>query len=173
MKFILMFCFKKLQNLLILRNYFRLKEHVENPENPPILIFPEGTCINNTAVTQFKKGAFEVGATIYPIALKVREISINEYAYVVVGKLIKIICQYDARFGDAFWNSSKQSGFQHVVEMMSSWAIVCDIYYLPPMERKVDETSIQFANRVKAVIAAQMNVVNLSWYVEQPCKYFR
>ncbi|XP_065221461.1 glycerol-3-phosphate acyltransferase 4-like [Planococcus citri] len=118
----------------------RLRDHVSNPKNPPILIFPEGTCINNTAVTQFKKGAFEVGATVFPIALK-----------------------YNALYGDPFWNSSKQSGFQHVIEMMTSWAIKCDIYYLPPMERKPDETSIQFANRVKAVIANKMKVVNLSW----------
>lgn len=47
--------------------------------------------------------------------------------------------------------------------MMTSWAIVCDIYYLPPMEREPNETSVQFANRVKAEIAKKMNVVNLSW----------
>ncbi len=39
---------------------FRLKEHVEDPNKLPILIFPEGTCINNTSVMQFKKGSFEV-----------------------------------------------------------------------------------------------------------------
>ena len=38
----------------------RLREHVEDPEKLPILIFPEGTCINNTVVMQFKKGSFEV-----------------------------------------------------------------------------------------------------------------
>jgi 1-acyl-sn-glycerol-3-phosphate acyltransferase len=40
----------------------RLKEHVEDPNKLPILIFPEGTCINNTSVMQFKKGSFEVSA---------------------------------------------------------------------------------------------------------------
>ena len=44
----------------------RLKEHVEDPDKLPILIFPEGTCINNTSVMQFKKGSFEVGGKIYP-----------------------------------------------------------------------------------------------------------
>lgn len=39
----------------------RLKKHISDPTNPPILIFPEGTCINNTSVMQFKKGSFEVG----------------------------------------------------------------------------------------------------------------
>ena len=50
----------------------RLLEHVEDPNKLPILIFPEGTCINNTSVMQFKKGTFEVGGTIYPVAIKVR-----------------------------------------------------------------------------------------------------
>lgn len=49
----------------------RLREHVEDPDKLPILIFPEGTCINNTSVMQFKKGTFEVGGVIYPVAIKV------------------------------------------------------------------------------------------------------
>ena len=54
---------------------------MEDPDKLPILIFPEGTCINNTSVMQFKKGSFEVGGVIYPVAIK-----------------------YDSKFGDAFWN---------------------------------------------------------------------
>lgn len=37
-----------------------LQEHVKDPDKLPILIFPEGTCINNTSVMLFKKGSFEV-----------------------------------------------------------------------------------------------------------------
>ena len=37
-----------------------LKEHFDDPNKLPIIIFPEGTCINNTSVMQFKKGSFEV-----------------------------------------------------------------------------------------------------------------
>ena len=33
----------------------RLKAHVEDPTKLPILIFPEGTCINNTSVMQVRK----------------------------------------------------------------------------------------------------------------------
>lgn len=51
--------------------FCRLKKHISDPTNPPILIFPEGTCINNTSVMQFKKGSFEVGGVIYPVAIKV------------------------------------------------------------------------------------------------------
>lgn len=49
----------------------RVKEHTEDPNNYPILLFPEGTCINNTSVMMFKKGIFEIPATIYPVAIKV------------------------------------------------------------------------------------------------------
>ncbi|XP_018330088.1 glycerol-3-phosphate acyltransferase 4 [Agrilus planipennis] len=118
----------------------RLKEHVSNPENPPILIFPEGTCINNTSVMQFKKGSFEVDTVIYPVAIK-----------------------YDPRFGDAFWNSSRYSMLQYLYMMMTSWAIVCDVWYLPPMYKREGETAVDFANRVKSVIAKQGGLVDLVW----------
>ena len=49
----------------------RLREHVEDPNKLPILIFPEGTCINNSAVMMFKKGSFEVGGRVFPVAIKV------------------------------------------------------------------------------------------------------
>nr|CAD7401704.1 unnamed protein product [Timema cristinae] len=116
----------------------RLREHVSDPNNPPILIFPEGTCINNTSVMQFKKGSFEVGSVIYPVAIK-----------------------YDPKFGDAFWNSSRFSMIQYLYMMMTSWAIVCDVWYLPPMYQQEGESAIDFANRVKSVIARQGGLVDL------------
>ncbi|RVE41378.1 hypothetical protein evm_013967, partial [Chilo suppressalis] len=118
----------------------RLKEHISVPGNPPILIFPEGTCINNTSVMQFKKGSFEVGGTIYPVAIK-----------------------YDPRFGDAFWNSSRYGMLHYLLNMMTSWAIVCDVWYLPPMHRHTHETAVDFANRVKAVVARRGGLVDLQW----------
>ncbi|XP_063390846.1 glycerol-3-phosphate acyltransferase 4 isoform X4 [Cydia fagiglandana] len=118
----------------------RLKEHISVPDNPPILIFPEGTCINNTSVMQFKKGSFEVGGWIYPVAIK-----------------------YDPRFGDAFWNSSRYGMLHYLLNMMSSWAIVCDVWYLPPMRRGEREDAVAFANRVKACVAARGGLIDLQW----------
>ncbi|XP_063696911.1 glycerol-3-phosphate acyltransferase 3-like [Culicoides brevitarsis] len=118
----------------------RLREHVSESTNPPILIFPEGTCINNTSVMQFKKGCFEVDSVIFPVAIK-----------------------YDPKFGDAFWNSSRYSMMQYLYMMMTSWAIVCDVWYLPPMYKQENETAIDFANRVKGVIAKQGGLVDLMW----------
>ncbi|XP_066152685.1 glycerol-3-phosphate acyltransferase 3-like [Euwallacea fornicatus] len=118
----------------------RLKEHTSDSKNPPMLIFPEGTCINNTSVMQFKKGSFEVGCPIYPVAIK-----------------------YDPRFGDAFWNSSKYSMLQYLFMMITSWAIVCDVWYLPPVQQKDHENSVEYANRVKHLIAQQGGLVDLVW----------
>ena len=91
---------------------------------------------------QFKKGSFEVGGTIYPVAIK-----------------------YDPKFGDAFWNSSKYGMMAYIYMMMTSWAIVCDVWYLPPMKRRDDEDAVVFANRVKAEIARQGGLVDLMWSV--------
>jgi len=70
-----------LQVLTFFSTFLRLQEHVKDPSKMPILIFPEGTCINNTSVMLFKKGSFEVSSVVHPIALK-----------------------YDSRLGDPFWN---------------------------------------------------------------------
>ncbi|XP_029459607.1 glycerol-3-phosphate acyltransferase 4 isoform X1 [Rhinatrema bivittatum] len=118
----------------------RLSNHVKDKSKLPILIFPEGTCINNTSVMMFKKGSFEIGATVYPVAIK-----------------------YDPQFGDAFWNSSKYGMVEYLLRMMSSWAIVCSVWYLPPMTRKDGEDAVRFANRVKAEIAKQGGLADLLW----------
>jgi glycerol-3-phosphate O-acyltransferase 3/4 len=89
---------------------------------------------------QFKKGSFEVGGTVYPVAIK-----------------------YDPKFGDAFWNSSKYGMMAYLYMMMTSWAIVCDVWYLPPMKRGPNEDAVVFANRVKAEIARQGGLVDLMW----------
>ncbi|KAK3524176.1 hypothetical protein QTP70_021874 [Hemibagrus guttatus] len=137
----------------------RLRNHVADKTKLPILIFPEAfedhlvyyyyyyyyyyylrTCINNTSVMMFKKGSFEIGGTIYPVAIK-----------------------YDPQFGDAFWNSAKYNMVSYLLRMMSSWAIVCDVWYLPPMNRQEGEDAVHFANRVKSAIALQGGLVDLFW----------
>lgn len=118
----------------------RLKDHIADKTKLPILIFPEGTCINNTSVMMFKKGSFEYGGTIYPVAIK-----------------------YDPRFGDAFWNSAKYNMVSYILRMMTSWAIVCNVWYLPPMTQQDGEDAVHFANRVKSAIAHQGGLVDLSW----------
>uniref|UniRef100_A0A7N8XKB2 Glycerol-3-phosphate acyltransferase 3 n=1 Tax=Mastacembelus armatus TaxID=205130 RepID=A0A7N8XKB2_9TELE len=118
----------------------RLRAHVAAKTKLPILIFPEGTCINNTSVMMFKKGSFEVGATISPVAIK-----------------------YDPRFGDAFWNSSKYNIVSYLLRTMTSWAVVVNVWYLPPMSLQDGEDAAQFANKVKSAIARQGGLLDLAW----------
>ncbi|XP_029411196.1 glycerol-3-phosphate acyltransferase 3 isoform X2 [Nannospalax galili] len=118
----------------------RLKEHIADKKKLPILIFPEGTCINNTSVMMFKKGSFEIGGTIYPVAMK-----------------------YNPQFGDAFWNSSKYNMVSYLLRIMTSWAIVCDVWYMPPMTIEEGEDAVHFANRVKSAIAVQGGLTELPW----------
>lgn len=116
----------------------RLREHSHNRNLPPILIFPEGCCVNNTAIMQFKKGSFEMDCTIYPIAIR-----------------------FDPRYGDAFWY--QDTFLQYIFSMMTSWAIVVDVWYLPPMQRRHHESGVAFAQRVKALIAHRGGFVQLAW----------
>ncbi|XP_017155040.1 glycerol-3-phosphate acyltransferase 3 [Drosophila miranda] len=117
-----------------------LRQHMRSPDKPPILLFPEGTCINNTAVMQFKKGSFAVSDIVYPVAIR-----------------------YDRRYGEAYWDSTRYSMFRYMVMLVTSWCLSCDIYYLPPMIREPGESPVRFANRVKAVIAARAGLEDLPW----------
>ena len=54
----------------------RLRKHAHDPSKAdvPILVFPEGTCVNNEYVVQFKKGVFELGVPINPVAIKYNKV---------------------------------------------------------------------------------------------------
>ena len=118
----------------------RLREHSQKPQSNPILIFPEGTCINNTAVFMFKKGSFEVGAPIYPACIK-----------------------YNLAFSDTFWNSTRQGFLLYTLMLMTSWAIVCTVKYLPRSHRLHTEKPIDYANRVKNLICEKGGLVDVEW----------
>jgi len=272
----------------------RLKSHVQDVTKFPVLIFPEGTCINNTSVMMFKKGSFEVGGTIYPVAIKVSltlysqslywqslysqslyshytdshctlshctltiltvtilsvtvlsvtvlsvtvlsvtvlsvtiltvtVLSVTVLSVTVLSVTILtvtvlsvtiltvtilsvtalslysqslhshytdshctltiltvtilsvathslstlsviLLLQYDSRFADCFWNSSKYTMLEHIGMLLTSWAIVADVWYLPPATQLEGESAISFANRIKSEIAQQGGLVDLEWLV--------
>eukprot|EP00897_Mesotaenium_endlicherianum_P007428 jgi/Mesen1/6713/ME000344S05996 len=126
----------------------KIKEHVQDPDSNPLLIFPEGTCVNNEYVVMFKKGAFELGCTVCPIAVK-----------------------YNKIFVDAFWNSKKQSFTKHLFCLMTSWAVVADVWFLEPQSIRPGETAIDFANRVRDMIAQRAGIKKVPW--DGYLKYFR
>ena len=40
-------------------------------------------------------------------------------------------------FSDPYWNSAEQNLLTYIVMLMTSWAVVCDIYYLEPTKIRV------------------------------------
>lgn len=118
----------------------KMSSHISNSDSTPLLIFPEGTCVNNEYCVMFKKGTFELGAVVCPIAIK-----------------------YNKIFVDAFWNSRRQSFTGHLLKLMTSWAVVCDVYFLEPQSLQPGETAQEFASRVQAIIANQARLRIVPW----------
>lgn len=49
------------------------------------------------------------------------------------------------------------------LKLMTSWAVVCDVYFLEPQTKHKDETSQQFAERVQKVIANRAKLHVAPW----------
>ena len=126
----------------------RIKEHVHTPGANPLLIFPEGTCVNNEYCVMFKRGAFDLGVTVCPIAIK-----------------------YNKIFVDAFWNSRREGFTGHLRRIMTSWALVADVWYLEPQTRAEDESPEAFASRVREIIAERAGLKCVPW--DGLYKYYR
>lgn len=118
----------------------RMKAHVNSSESTPLLIFPEGTCVNNEYCVMFKRGAFDLGCQVCPIAIK-----------------------YNKIFVDAFWNSKRQSFGAHLGQIMRSWALVCDVYFLQPESRLPNESAQEFAERIQRLIAEKARLKVAPW----------
>ena len=74
------------------------------------------------------------------------------------------------------------------LKLMTSWAVVCDVYFLEPQTKHKDESSQQFAERVQKLIAnrAKLHIapwdgylkyynlgdkVWLQWLVNHACRF--
>ena len=120
----------------------RIKEHILDSSKPRLLIFPEGTCVNNEYCIQFKKGAFSLGCEICPVAIK-----------------------YNPSFIDAYWISRQRAFPMHLFDIMSSWAMVAEVHFLEPqiIRSDIGETPIEFAGRCKRMIADAAGLKNVDW----------
>jgi hypothetical protein len=43
---------------------------------------------------------------------------------------VPVAIKYNKVFVDAFWNSKKQTFLQHLYALMTSWAVVAEIWYM-------------------------------------------
>lgn len=51
----------------------------------------------------------------------------------------------------------------YLLRMMTSWAIVADVWFMEPMRKNKNETSMEYANRVRSMIARRGGMVELQW----------
>ncbi|GIQ92641.1 hypothetical protein KIPB_016535, partial [Kipferlia bialata] len=47
----------------------RIKERVKDEDAPPVVIFPEGTTGNQTAMMEFHSGAFRAACPVQPVVI--------------------------------------------------------------------------------------------------------
>jgi glycerol-3-phosphate O-acyltransferase 3/4 len=118
----------------------RIKEHAADVTKPPLLVFPEGTCVNNEHIVMFKRGAFSLGTSIVPVAIK-----------------------FNTIFVDGYWNSREQSIQHHMLRLMTAWALVVEVKYLDPQRKRRGETATAFASRVKHMIAKAAGLKAVPW----------
>lgn len=107
----------------------------------PLLLFPEGVLVNNRFIIMFKKGAFELGAEICPIAIKYNE-TLSSHAY---------------------WSSRDVSFYRYLFDLMTNWILIVDVWFLPPTSIQDGETPEEFAERVKLSIARAARLIPRPW----------
>jgi glycerol-3-phosphate O-acyltransferase 3/4 len=73
-------------------------------------------------------------------------------------------------FVDAFWNSRRRPFHLHLYDLMRSWALVCDVWYLEPQVRQAGESASDFAARVKRRITETAGLVDVDY--DGYMKYF-
>lgn len=118
----------------------RIKDHVADASKPRLLIFPEGTCVNNETTVQFKRGVFGLDVEICPIAIK-----------------------YNKTFSDMYWISRERPFHWHMFDVFCNWCIVADIYFLEPQRRRDGETAEAFAERVQKLISETAGLKFTLW----------
>ncbi|KAI4290884.1 glycerol-3-phosphate O-acyltransferase 3/4 [Pancytospora philotis] len=117
----------------------RIKAHVKE-NRTPMLIFPEGTVVNNEYAVLFQKGAFELGATVCPVGIR-----------------------YKKRLMDPYWNRRGHCFTLHLFYLMTRWRIDADVFWLKPVQCMPDESPFEFSHRVKSVIAKAVGLKNTLW----------
>jgi len=66
-------------------------------------------------------------------------------------------------FVDAYWNSREQSFAQHLLRLMTSWAVVADVWFLDPQTQRPGENAGEFATRVQRMVAARAGIKSVDW----------
>lgn len=117
----------------------KIKEHIHN-KKAPMLIFPEGTCVNNESTVLFQKGAFDLGALICPVGIR-----------------------YKKELIDPYWNRREQGFTLHLFYLFTRWGLSAEVQWMDPVRKEENEDAIHFSHRVKLMIAKKMKLRNTIW----------
>ena len=130
-----------------IKRHVKLNAQYGNDHYKPLLIYPEGTCVNNKYTVMFHKGAFELDCWVCPIAIK-----------------------YDKKRVDPYWATAKTSFFAELCYLCSRWYMPVDVYWLEPTAIQENETPIEFAGRVKGEISqvAGLKIAHWDGYLKIP-----
>lgn len=71
--------------------------------------------------------------------------------------------RYDKKYSDPYFNTREQTFLQHLLYLMSRWVNPVNVYFLPPVRKLPEESSVQFSERVKELISNAAGLKNLSW----------
>ncbi|CEF64278.1 Phospholipid/glycerol acyltransferase domain-containing protein [Strongyloides ratti] len=110
-----------------------------------IVLFPEGYCSNGRKLLQFRKSIFVDNVNVYPIAYK-----------------------QTSKYNDTFWWEDDFPTF--FIRQLTSLGIFYDIYYLPKLVKKSNESEEEFAYRTSETIAKKLETTSLPWSGEHVYK---
>lgn len=117
----------------------RIKDHIHEKQ-APMLIFPEGTCVNNESIVLFQKGAFELDAIVCPVGIKYRKDLVDPY-----------------------WNRRLHGFTLHMFYLLTRWGLNGEVHWMKPIRRQENEDVISFSHRIKNRIAKEIGLRNTLW----------
>ncbi|KAK2962264.1 putative Glycerol-3-phosphate acyltransferase 9 [Blattamonas nauphoetae] len=123
----------------------RIKTRIQDPAKANLMIFPEGVCVNNEYTLMFKRGAFEIGATVVPVGIK-----------------------YSKRVTDPYYNTRKVGFFMYCINMMRSLGVHADVFFLDPVNQNEGESVNDFAKRVQLLVSERtgLTATNFDGYMK-------
>lgn len=160
-----------------------IKNHVFDPSSKaPLLLFPEGVCVNNKYIVQFKRGAFDLSLTkdelrargylnkdgtcntaVCDNPLIQHQIDVEKRDRVGVAVIPFAIKYSESISPHAYWNSRELSFGRYVMRMMSSWVLYADIYFMDGEVIRENEAAEDFAERVRLLIARKAGLIPRNW----------
>lgn len=87
--------------------FCKMKKHAYTLDSVPMIIFPEGTCVNNKYTVLFQKGAFNLDCAVVPVAIK-----------------------YRSNLMDPYWNRRRYGFTEQIFYMLTRWKLEADVWWM-------------------------------------------